>query len=51
VNGRDGPSYDGRSLGLTICHRIVERHGGSITARDNTVGRGTVFELTRPSAD
>ena len=44
-------SYDGRGLGLAICRRIVERHGGSIIARDNTEGRGAVFELTLPAAD
>jgi len=48
---RAHPSYDGRGLGLAICRRVVERHGGSITARNNPVGRGAVFELTLPSAD
>jgi signal transduction histidine kinase len=43
-------AYDGRGLGLAICRRIVERHGGTITARDNT-GRGAVFEFTLPSPD
>ncbi len=45
------PEYDGRGLGLAICRRIVERHGGSISARDNTTGRGTVVEFTLPSPD
>ncbi len=48
-------SYDGRGLGLAICRRIVERHGGSITARDaepdRPGGRGAVFEFTLPSSD
>jgi signal transduction histidine kinase len=47
---RAHPSYDGRGLGLAICRRIVERHGGAITARDNQ-GRGAVFEFTLPSPD
>jgi signal transduction histidine kinase len=43
-------SYDGRGLGLAICRRIVERHGGSITALDAADG-GAVFEFTLPSPD
>ncbi len=42
--------YEGHGLGLSICRRIVARHGGSITARDNTGGVGTVFEFTLPAA-
>ena len=48
---RAHPSYDGRGLGLAICRRIVERHGGAITARDNGSGRGAVFEFTLPAPD
>ena len=48
---RAHPSYDGRGLGLAICRRIVERHGGTITARDNGWGPGAVFELTLPAAE
>ncbi len=48
---REHPAYDGRGLGLAICRRIVERHGGAITARDNADGTGAVFEFTLPSPD
>jgi signal transduction histidine kinase len=43
-------TYDGRGLGLAICRRIVERHGGSISARDNAPD-GAVFEFTLPAPD
>ena len=40
--------YEGSGLGLSICRRIISRHGGTIVARDNPAGRGTVFEFTLP---
>ena len=39
--------YKGTGVGLAICRRIVERHGGSITAR-STPGNGAVFIVKLP---
>ncbi|SDT59747.1 sensor histidine kinase [Actinoplanes derwentensis] len=41
--------YAGTGLGLGICKRIVERHGGTIVAGDNP-GGGSRFVFTLPSA-
>lgn len=43
-------SKDGLGIGLTICKRIVERHGGTIQA-ENREGGGAVFEFTLPLRD
>jgi len=39
--------YEGNGVGLAICRRIVERHGGQITAR-STPSRGTTFVIQLP---
>jgi PAS domain S-box-containing protein len=39
--------YEGTGMGLAICRKIVERHGGSITAR-STIGEGASFIITLP---
>jgi signal transduction histidine kinase len=42
--------YAGTGLGLTICQRIVQRHGGEIGVADNP-GGGSRFWFTLPAAD
>ncbi|GAA2697480.1 ATP-binding protein [Actinoplanes palleronii] len=41
-------NYTGTGLGLAICHRVVNRHGGTITATDNP-GGGTRIQFTLPT--
>ncbi len=42
------PVGEGTGLGLTICHRIVEEHGGTIDVKSEP-GKGTAFIITLPS--
>lgn len=39
--------YDGSGLGLAICHKIVEHHGGAITAK-SAPSQGASFLITLP---
>lgn len=41
-------AYDGSGLGLSIVKRAVARHGGTVVARPNPAGRGTVIEICLP---
>lgn len=42
-----GEKYEGTGIGLAICKRIVERHGGVMTAQGE-VGRGATFTIQLP---
>jgi signal transduction histidine kinase len=40
--------FEGTGMGLAVCRKIVERHGGTIAAQ-SVLGKGTRFEVTLPS--
>jgi signal transduction histidine kinase len=42
--------YEGTGLGLTICRKIVQRHGGTISA-SSVPGEGAMFTITLPTKE
>lgn len=39
--------YEGTGIGLAVCRKIIERHGGAITAK-SSVGQGAMFIVGLP---
>lgn len=46
LHGRD--KYEGTGIGLALCRKVIDRHGGTISA-ESAPGKGTVFSIRLPA--
>ncbi|MBA3530406.1 MAG: GAF domain-containing protein, partial [Ardenticatenales bacterium] len=51
VQGGFNREYQGTGLGLPICKRMIEMHGGELTLTHSAPGVGSTFTFTLPSAE
>ena len=46
----DADGYPGSGIGLAVCRRVAEQHGGRLWV-DSTPGRGSAFHVTLPGVE